>query len=159
MMIYLGFKPMAMNKKDFVDIPLFEIKNFDMYELSRVGLKTILSGTSSKRYEERYTIENMDYTDNSREFIANMQADDGIYTQKKVSLHGNVRYVREDGLTFESEDAFYNKKSSTIFTDNAYVAYQGKNTLKGTSLKYNNLTKKIESKNIRAVYQLTEREK
>jgi LPS export ABC transporter protein LptC len=156
MMIYLFFKPLTIEKKDFIDMPLFEIQSFNMYEINRLGLKTILSGSSSKRYADRYTIDDMDYTDHTQKYIANMQSKYGTYTEKQVRLSGDIQYVREDGLTFKSEEAFYDKDTGSVYTEKEYVAFKGENILTGTSLNYNNLTNNIESKNIEATYQIQE---
>ncbi len=159
MMIYLFFKPLTLEKKEFIDVPLFEVKNFNIYEVDTKGLKTILLGNSSKRYSDRYTVEGIDYTDNSKKFIANMQADNGVYTEESVQLSGNIRYAREDGLTFKCQEANYDKKSSVVSTATPFIAYLGDNVVKGSSLQYNSKKNKIESKNIEAIYQLQESEK
>lgn len=156
-MIYLLFQPLELKEQKFVDIPLFELKTFTIYELDTVGLKTILLGSKSNRFDDRYTIEDIDYTDNSKEYIANIKADHGIYKEDNVFLNGHVIYAREDGLTFESEKAKYNKKAKIISTDTDFVIYKDKNVVRGTSAEYNNLTDQIKAKNTKATYQLKER--
>lgn len=159
MMIYLFFQPLKVKQQEFVEVPLLEMVSFAMYELNTKGLKTILLGSSSKRFSDRYEVENINYTDNSKEFNVNMKADKGLYKGEKILLDGNVFYYREDGLTFESQEAKYNKKSTILSTDKEYVIYRDKNSIKGKSLTYNNKTNKIKSVKIEAVYQLQEREK
>lgn len=158
-MIFLFFKPIIIEKKDYVEIPIFELNYFDVYELDREGLKTILSGSNSKKYDDRYSVENIDYTDNSKRYIANMQANHGLYKENIVTLHGDVKYIREDGLNFWSDSATYNKVDSTLFTQSDYRATRGENMVQGTFLYYNNMTKKLKSKNIVAIYKLQESEK
>jgi len=155
-MIYLVFQPLDLKKQEFVEVPLFEIKGFTMYELDTKGLKTILFGTDSKRYSDRYTVENVNYTDSSKLYIANMKADHGIYKDENIFLKDNVTYAREDGLTFESDMADYYKKSGIISTDMDFIIMQGENNAIGTSLEYNNITNKIKAKKIKAIYQLQE---
>ncbi len=114
-------------------------------------------GNAATRYANRYTIENMDYTDNKKEYIANMKADHGIYKNDKVTLTGNIAYVRDDGITFATQKAVYNKKTSIITTDVGYIAYLNDSVITGSYLKYNNNKNRIFSKNIRAKIQLEER--
>ena len=141
-----------------MDVPLFELKDFTMYELGRSGLHTIMLGSSATRYADRYTVKNIDYTDNEKEeYIANMKADNGIYKNDFVTLTGNVEYVRDDGLTFKTQKAIYNKKTSNVVSDVGYVAYMNESTVRGSYIKYNNEKNRIFSKNVTAKIQLQER--
>ncbi len=157
--ILFTFKPLDIKQQDFVDVPLFNISYFTMYELDNYGLVTQMNGTNGIRYEDRYTVKDIDYTDNSKEYIANMKADNGIYKGDVVNLDGNVVYFREDGLTFETQHAVYNKKTSISRADGDYVLYQGDNIAVGKKLTYNNLSEKITSKHVTMKYQLKERNK
>jgi lipopolysaccharide assembly outer membrane protein LptD (OstA) len=155
-MIYLLFQPLEVKEQKFIDVPLFELKTFTMYELDKVGLRTILLGSGSKRFSDRYTVSDIDYTDNSAHYIANMKADNGVYKGDDVTLDGNVSYAREDGLTLTSQKAQYNKKTSIATVDTDYVAYRGKNVVKGSSIEYNSLTNKLTSTDVKVTYQLKE---
>jgi lipopolysaccharide assembly outer membrane protein LptD (OstA) len=137
-------------------VPLFEIKDFTMYELDRSSLQTIMVGSEAVRYSNRYRIKNMDYTDNEKEYIANMKADDGVYKDDFVTLRGHVEYVRDDGLTFKTKKATYNKKTSDVVSDVGYVAYLNDSVVRGSYIRYNNDKNKIYSKNVRAKIQLQE---
>ena len=150
------FKPLHIKQQKFVDVPLFELKDFTLYELNGMGLQTIMLGTSATRYANRYTVQNMDYTDNSKEYIANMKADHGLYKNDFVTLTGNVEYVREDGLTFKSQKATYNKKTTDVVSDVDYIAYLNDSVVEGSYIKYNNEKNRIFSKNVRAKIQLQE---
>lgn len=150
------FKPMDIKIQHFKDVPLFELSDFTMYELNPEGLTTILLGSTGTRYADRYTIKDMDYTDNSKKYIANMISDFGVYKNEIVKLTGHVVYVREDGLTFKSEKAMYNKKTADVISNTKYIAYLNDNIVIGNYIKYNNISKKIYSKNVIAKYQLKE---
>jgi len=65
--IYIFFKPLNIKQQAFVDVPLFELKNFMMYELDTKGLRTIMLGNSATRYSNRYTVQDIDYTDNEKD--------------------------------------------------------------------------------------------
>jgi len=127
-----------------------------MYELDRVGLHTIMLGSAATRYKDRYTVEKIDYTDNSKKYIANMKANNGIYKDNFVTLTGDVTYVREDGLTFKTQKATYNKKTSNIVSKVGYVAYLNGSIVKGSYIRYNNNKNRIFSKNVTAKIQLKE---
>ena len=157
MAIYFLFEPMHIKKQKFVDVPLFELTSFTLHELNRVGLQTIMSGKSAIRYSDRYSVVNIDYTDNSKEYIANMKARSGLYKDEIVELEDDVIYSREDGFTFETSRVVYDKKSTIAVADADYVSYRDKNIVNGSFVKYNNSLNTIESKNVTATYQLKAR--
>lgn len=156
-MVYFFFKPLNIKEQKFVDVPLFEISSFTMYEMDKVGLKTIMMGSSAVKYnDERYVVKDMDYTDNAKAYKANMKADNGIYKEDLVKLNGNVIYVREDGLTFETQSVLYNTKTSIAISDTNYTSYKNNNIVTGSYIKYDNINNVVESKDVVATYHLGE---
>ena len=156
-LIFVGFKPLDVKQQNFVDVPLFELQSFVVYEINQQGLDTMMLGSNAIRYSNRYTVKNIDYTDNSRDYIINMKASSGIYKNNIVSVDGDVVYTREDGLTFQTQKAIYNKKTSIAKTDSSYILYQDKNRVRGSSIIYNNKLNTIQSKRVVAKYQLKEK--
>jgi len=154
MAIFFLFKPMHIKKQKFEDVPLFELTSFTLHELNRAGLQTVMTGNSAIRYSDRYSVADIDYTDNSKEYIANMRAKHGLYKNEIIDLKDDVVYSREDGLTFETSRATYNKKTNIATADADYVSYQDKNVVHGSFVKYNNSLNRVESKNVTAVYKL-----
>jgi LPS export ABC transporter protein LptC len=157
--IFIGFKPLDIKQQEFVDVPLFQLEEFTLHELDEKGLMTLMKGTKALRYSNRYKVANMNYTDNSKQFMANIKADDGVYKDQEeiIDLRGNVIYNREDGLIFESDEATYNKKSAIARTNKDYVMYRGSDRVTGFSLIYDNRLNRVKSKNVVAKYQLKER--
>jgi len=119
-------------------------------------MDTIMLGSAATRYADRYTVKDIDYTDNSKQYIANMKAKKGLYKGNIVTLKGDVAYVREDGLTFKTEEAIYNKKTTNVISKVGYVAYFNDSTIKGRYIRYNNNKNRIFSKNVQAKIQLQE---
>ncbi len=159
LVIFIGFKPLDIKQQDFVDVPLFKLTAFTLHELDEDGLVTLMKGIKATRYSDRYEVANIDYTDSSKKYIANMRADSGLYVDKDeiINLKGNVFYNREDGLVFETDEATYNKKTSIAKTDKNYILYRGLDRVIGTSLKYDNGLNRVKSKNVIVKYQLEER--
>ncbi len=159
-MILIGFKPLDIKQQEFVDVPLFQLTSFTLHELDESGLITLMKGSEATRYSNRYKVNNIDYTDNSKKYIANMKADNGLYMDKNelLDLEGKVLYNREDGLTFKTEKLIYNKKTSIVNADNDYILYRGDNKVIGNSLVYNNNLNIVKSKNVVVRYQLKEKE-
>ncbi len=156
MIIFVLFKPLDVKKQKFTDVPLFEINSFNMFELNDKGLQGLMIGSSALRYSNRYEVTDIDYTENTKMNISNMKAKRGVYQGEKISLFGDVSYVREDGLTFESQKMIYNKNTLRLSSTTPYLAYREGNSIKGDSMKYSKKRKFIESKNVEATYQLQE---
>ena len=145
---------MDIKEQKFEDVPLFELISFTLHELNRVGLQTMMTGDNAIRYSDRYTVKNIDYTDNSKEYIANMKAKQGLYKDETVELEDDVVYSREDGLTFETSKVVYNKRTNIAIIDTDYASYKDKHIVKGSFVKYNNSLNQVESKNVTAIYKL-----
>jgi len=152
--ILLVFKPLDIKQQKFVDVPQFKLLSFTMYELNTEGLVTFMSGTQGTKYSNRYVVHDIDYTDNAKEYVANMKANHGVYKNEIITLKGDVRYIREDGLTFESQTVVHNKKTSISRADGDFVIYQNDDIVVGKKLVYNNIKDKIRAKTVNAKYQV-----
>jgi len=153
-MILFLFKPLDIKQREFKNVPLFNISYFTMYELSTDGLTTIINGSQATRYSNRDVIKDMDYTDNTQKNLVNMKAAKGVVKDTVIRLIGDVLYFREDGLSFQIQEATYDKKSSIAKADGKFILYNSNNKVTGTHLRYNNLKNTVNSKNITVIYQL-----
>ena len=156
MMIYFIFEPMDIKKQDSKEVPLFSLDTFTLHELDRFGLITLMSGSKAKRYSNRYDVQDIDYTDNSKEYTANMKAKHGLYKNEVVYLDGDVFFSREDGLKYFSQKVVYNKKTDVATSKTDFVAMMGQNQVYGTSIIVNNKLDRINSKNVYAIYKIKE---
>jgi len=155
-MIFLFFKPLKLKEQHFVDVPQLELQEFRMYAFTPLGLQTYMIGSSGVKYEDRFIVKDIDYTDKSPKYIANMQSKEGVYKDDIITLHGNVIYSRDNGFEFFTQKLLYNKKTAQAISDVGYSARFGKNSVKGSYIRYNNRSNRVYSKNIDAVYQLDE---
>jgi LPS export ABC transporter protein LptC len=158
-MIYTFFKPTIIEKRAFKEMPLFEITSFEIHELDTKGLKSLLSGSSAQKFSDRYVVEEINYTDNSQKYLANMRANSGIHKEDETTLKGDVHYKRDDGFLFEGQEAKYDKKLALLSSDQNYIIHKGQSNVRGETLLYNSETKKAEATKIKAIYQLQERKK
>ena len=154
--IFVFFKPLNLKEQSYTDVPTFELSFFTLYELTGAGLSTLMTGDSSVKYEDRYIVSKIDYTDNSHNYIANMKANEGLYKNNTVLLTGDIVYIREDGLTFKTQKATYNKKSEIVTTKTPFKSFRAKNSADGSSLKYYNNSKKMEATDVTIKYNLKE---
>jgi LPS export ABC transporter protein LptC len=159
MMIFVFFKPLEIKKQEFKNVPLLNIDKFTMYEFDVKGLQTVMSGKRALRFSDRYTVNDINFTDYSKEFNSNMKAKRGLYKGDIVDLKGDVRYHREDGLAFKSPTLVYNTKTAIATTNDDYIANFGVNTMIGKSLIYNSKLNRIKSTDVLIKYKLNEKKK
>lgn len=156
MLIYVLLKPLNIKQQVYDEIPALEVSSFTLYELNKENLKTIMKGSEAIQFDDRYVVSHIDFTDNSKQYIAKMKAKKGVYKNEIVELKGDVTYKREDGLTFHTNKATYNKKTNVTFINGEFISSQAQNKLTGSALSYNNIQKKANAKNITLTYQLKE---
>ena len=156
-MIFVFFKPLVLKKQSFINVPQIELKDFTMYEFSPDGLQTYMLGKSGIKFDDRFIVNKIDYTDKSEDYIATMKADRGQYEGNIVKLEGDVFYTRDNGFGFKTQKLVYNKKTSQAISDVGYIAYMGDNIVKGSYIRYNNDLDRVYSKQIDPTYQLQER--
>ncbi|SFV68768.1 hypothetical protein MNB_SM-5-349 [hydrothermal vent metagenome] len=157
-MIFLFFKPLKLKEHHFVDLPQVELQEFRMYLFTPLGLETYMVGSKGLKYEDRFIIKDINYTDKSSQYRVNMRAKEGIYKDDIITLQGDVVYSRDDGFEFLTQKLLYNKKSDEAISSVGYSARIGNNRVKGSYIRYNNRLNRVFSKNIDAIYQL-EKEK
>lgn len=155
--IFFLFEPLNIKNQDFGEIPIFELENFQLIELNEKGLTTVMNGEKGIRYTDRYIVYNINYTDNTKKHLVNMIANEGLYKSGIIDLKGNIKYSREDGILFLTQEAIYNKKTNIVHSPSQYIAYLGKNKMSGSSIEYNNVLDTITSKKVTVNYKLKER--
>jgi len=119
------------------DIAEMELRNFTLYELDTTGLKNIMLGKYGFQYKDRIEVEEIDYTDSTRNLRNNILADYGVYNNVDIiTLEGNVRYYREDGMILTTEKAVINQEKETILTPGPFKIEQNDDNVVGNKLYY-----------------------
>lgn len=153
-MIYIFFSPMKLQEFDKKEIAQLELVNFTIYDHDTKGLKSVLHGQKGYKYEDRYEVKDINYTDHTREYLAHLQADFGRYKESVIDLKGDVVYKRADGLTFETDKASYNQKTAVFQAPNRYTFYKNDDKITGTKLFFDSKENHVQSKQITAIYQI-----
>jgi hypothetical protein len=156
MAIYTLFKPLALKEQKFTELPLFELRDFKLHELNTTALTTYMSGKSALRYSDRYEIKQFDYMDNAKKYLTNIHADYGIYKDPIITLRGDIKFVQKDGLTFQTQEAIYNKSTKLLRAKGAYTLFKDNDKVEGRDLYFYNIKNIVRSKDVTAIYQLQE---
>ncbi len=157
--ILLFFKPMPIKEtlEDGAEVAELELRNFTLYELSTDGLKDIMIGHYGFRYGDRTEVEEIDYTDSIGDQRNNLQADYGVYNNKDlITLEGNVRYYREDGMRFKSDVAVIDQINETITAVGPFSMDRDEDNVVGTDLFYDSKKGLSNAKDVTGFFTLTE---
>ena len=153
-MIYIFFNPMKLPANNHQEIPQLEITDFTVYDLSKNGLASIFQAQKGFRYKDRYEATDINYTDTSKKYIANISSKFGIYKDSILTMNQDVIYKRADGLTFTSDAGSYNETTGVLTTPDKYVSYKNNDRITGTKLHYNSKDGAFASKGIFATYEI-----
>ncbi len=156
MLLFFQPDPVRQTIEDNAQVAELELRNFTLYELGVDGLKDIMIGRYGFRYPDRIEVEDIDYTDSTRQQRNNLQADFGVYDNKDlITLEGNVRYYREDGMKFRSDKAVINKEDESIHAVGPFTMTRGSDSFVGTDLYYDSKQGRTEAKSVTALFTLT----
>ena len=150
--MFVFLKPQAYTKTDGKEVPTLEIEDFTVYELDQTGVQSVLSGTKGRQYKTHYDIKHAHYRQNKNAISENIYADKGRFEKDIAYLDDNVRYYREDGLSFESEHAVYNTKREYLYVASDFVSTKNENVVYGKELHYYAKTGKSRAQKIVATY-------
>ena len=156
--IYVFFKPMNIAQQQPGEIAQLELNDFTVKEFDTEHLKTVLSGSFGKRFTDRYEVEDINFTDATREHKQNITAKSGLYKSGIVTLKGAVLFKRDDGVVFSSEHIVYDHNSTVAQAIGPFKLRRGLESFSGVDLVYNNTNGNIAAKAINGIYILKSRE-
>ncbi len=160
--ILLFFKPTKVQDLPHSnkEVPALELHNFTLYELDQNGLKDIMKGKKGYRFSKRLEIADINYTDSTHTLRNNLLADYGVYNNVDlITLKGNVRYHREDGMRFVTNKAIVNQKKETIDTRGPFTLYKQEDIVIGKDLYYDSKKGLSRAKDVTGLFELDEKEK
>jgi len=155
--VFVFFKPLKVAVAKPEELAQIELDRFVIHEVTSDGVKTIMGGTHAQRFEDRYVVNDLNLTDRSEEHIENMHAQKGTYQEPMIYLHKDVRYTRDDGIRFESDDVEYNRTSGQMRANGPFVFWQSRDRLDGQDLFYNSISGDITAKSISGNYYLKDK--
>ncbi len=155
--LLIFLQPEAYTKSMDGRVAQMEIEDFSVYELTTKGVKSVLSGTVGRQFSTHYEVENAHYVENKKRISEHLYADTGRFEKSVAYLDKNVRYFREDGLSFESDHAVYNTKEELLYVPKRFVLTHNENVVYGKELHYNVKSGKISAKNVDASYYLEDK--
>ena len=155
--LFVFLQPEQSFNQEQEKVPQLEIEDFTLYEIDVTGVQSVVNGTIGRQYPNHYEVENAHYIENKNKMGEHLYADNGKFEKDVAYLDTNVRYFREDGLSFESDFAVYNTKEENLYVPKAFVLTQNENIIYGRELHYSSLTGDIRAQTIDANYYIQEK--
>lgn len=152
--MFTYFKPAERDLLAAKEVALFELDQFKIYEISPTRIDHFFEGEHGKRFSDRYEVTQAKFSNNKRVLFESIRADNALYKDDIISLKGNVHYVRDDGLQFNSNEGIYNQKRSIVTTDGEFRITKNENSVHGTHLYYDLDLDTVSADQIRGSYQL-----
>ena len=156
--LFVFLQPQSYAQNTDENVPQLEIEDFTLYEIDKIGVQSVVSGTIGRQYIKHYEVQNVHYIENKNKMGEHLYADSGIFKLDTAYLNDNVRYFREDGLSFESDHAVYNTEKELLYVPDKFVLTQNENIIYGSELHYNSLSGDMDAKKIDANYYIEEKE-
>lgn len=150
-------KPQDYSKNTGTKVPQLEIEDFTVYEIGKQGVQNVISGTLGRQFSSHYEVENAHYVENKNQLGEHLYADRGRFEKEVAYLDENVRYFREDGLSFESNHAVYHTKKEVLHVPEKFVLTQNENIIYGRKLNYNVKSGDIAAEKIDANYYIEDK--
>lgn len=153
-MIYGFFTPTYKYSKDVGEIPKIELYNFTLYEMSHHGIDHLLAGKEGKKFDDYYTVTSAKFSDNTRQLLHSLQSEHALYRDDVLSLEGDIRYSRQDGLSFDADHGTYNTKNGVVQIPENIVIRQDNHRIEGENIRYEVDHQVITANRIQAKYQI-----
>ena len=135
-----------------VNTKIAQVEMYDVqdHEIGTTGVISITNAKKAVRFSDRDELYDVDALLRRDGFINSLRANKGTLKKEVIYLEGDVRYVRSDGITFESEAVEYYKTKDMLKGNVPFVLSDTYNKTNGDSFVYLIDKKKIDAKNIHA---------
>ena len=155
--MFVFLKPQDYNKATDAQVAQLEIEDFTLYKLDEVGVQSVVSGTIGRQYVSYYEVQNTHYIENTNKLGQHLYSDKGRFEKDIAYLDDNVRYFREDGLSFESDHAVYDTEKELLYVPKKFILTQNENIVYGSELHYDSKTGEVSAQEVDANYYMEEK--
>ena len=121
-------------------ITLHDVKN---YEIALAGINTITTAKEVRRFASYDELLNVETLMKEEDQVALLRANKATLRGPNVLLEGEVYYTRSDDVTFESDEANYNRETNIAEGSLPFLATYGPHQSKGESFEYNTQTREL----------------
>ena len=157
MMVFLIIKEPY--KIDIVDnngnlIPEIELFNAQNYQIKENSIESIVHADRVERYQDFDKLYVIHANHKTKEgLIGKLISDEGILQDKVMHFKTNSHYYRDDGVSLDGEDIFYDLKKEILSSDEPFIFTQQQSRSHGLSFVYQMKEGTISATNIHSFIQ------
>lgn len=119
--------------KNLAQIELFGAQNFD---LTKDGTLSITTAQEVKRYAKFDTFTKLHVIHKNKNFVDTVLSNNAILQDRIVTLNGNVRYFRSDGLSLKTQEAVYAMDTKILSSAVEFLLQNNRLDVQGESFVY-----------------------
>lgn len=151
--LFLLFQdPYVIEKKSNQNVPEIIMQNVKNFELTDSGVLSFLQSKIVRRYKTHDEFEDVSMLKkNPNGLIDSVNAKLGVLRNNDLLLKKDVRYSRNDGLSLESQEVFYNLKTKVLSSNVDFKLSNQNGVSYGSSFIYDSDKGMIQAQNIKAI--------
>ncbi|AFL68024.1 hypothetical protein [Sulfurospirillum barnesii] len=157
LMLFLIFKePYTIRTiaQDGTLIPEIELFNAQNYQIKEGSIESVVQSQRVARYKDFDKLYTIHAGHKTKEGLRGLlRSDEGILKESVMHFKTNSHYIRDDGVSLEGEDIFYNLKSETLSSQKPFVFIQKQSKTLGDSFVYQMKEGTISATNIHSFIQ------
>ncbi len=129
---------------------LAEISNPVYTEIDINQSKRIVISKKARQYKERVDFDGFDYRSDKIKLVSKFAREkNGIYTARR-----DVVAIRSDGAVYKGDKAIVYKKRDLLNFENNFTILDGKNSVVGHSMEYDDNGSSVKAKKVKALYDI-----
>jgi len=163
MMVFLMIKePYTINVVDSNGnlIPAIELFNAQNYQIKENNIESVVHAERVERYDDfdKLYVINADHK-TKEGLIGKLTSDEGMLQNKIMHFKTNSHYYRNDGVSLDGEDIFYDMQKEILSSEKPFIFAQQQSRSHGLSFVYQMKEGTISAINIHSFIQEQERKK
>jgi len=143
----LGLNPSSYEAKSSTANKEIAFQNFSLSDIKIDSSGQKISASKTIKYRNYLELEDINLTAEKGYILLSKKA---IYKDDIVYMHKGVTVLREDNLSFNTENLTYNIKSKKVMSNKSFVLKFNKSKIEGDNLEFFIDNKKILADNITA---------
>ncbi|MBS9782455.1 MAG: LPS export ABC transporter periplasmic protein LptC [Arcobacter sp.] len=159
--LIFNFIPIEKNniEKNEKDIPLVIFENPQMYTINEKYVTRVAKAKEARRYKTKDEFENTHITlrnlNKKKDYeLESLKASKVIKRGKLLELRKDVKYKRDDFISFKTDELYYDLKEKMAYNTVSFEGRYDNHLIKGKNLFLDSKESKIKSKNIHFEFDL-----
>lgn len=150
--IYISPEESQVSKKQ--DVALVEFENYQLYTIRESGISDIVVAYKGRHFKTHEELELPVYVSSQDGSILALNSNRATIKGDVITMTKDVVYTDSNGYQLITENGVYNSSNGYLTGSGGFVAKSYDGVLKGSDFLVKTEQKRVEAKNIKAVYRL-----